>query len=200
MMQKLWAVVQREYLERVRTRWFVVATVFGPILFGSLMYLPAYMATRSGGSVDVARIRILDATGSDLGRRVATALNGGLFGDTTRTRVEGVTEATLAAAESTATRAVIAREIRGYLVLDRSVFVGKPSRYAGTNEATAATWEVPNVDEMVNELKAKGVTFEHYDLPDTKREGDVHVAGGTRVAWFKDPDGNILSIVTSRKT
>ena len=147
-MQKLWAVVQREYLERVRTRWFVVATVFGPILFGALMYLPAYMATRSGGSVDVARIRILDATGSDLGRRVATALNGGLFGDTTRTRVEGVTEATLAAAESTATRAVIAREIRGYLVLDRSVFVGKPSRYAGTNATSVS--DMRRIENAVN--------------------------------------------------
>src|SRR5687768_13461184 len=96
-MRKLWAVVQREYMERVRTRWFVLATVFGPIVFGSLMYLPAYMATRSRASQDVARIRILDATQSDLGRRVATSLNGGLFGDTTRTRVENVTAATLAA-------------------------------------------------------------------------------------------------------
>ena len=44
-------------------------------------------------------------------------------------------------------------------------------------------------------LKAKGVRFEHYDLPGTKREGDVHVTGDMKVAWFKDPDGNILSVV-----
>ena len=43
-------------------------------------------------------------------------------------------------------------------------------------------------------LKGKGVRFEHYDLPDTTREGDVHVSGDIRVAWFKDPDGNILSL------
>jgi catechol 2,3-dioxygenase-like lactoylglutathione lyase family enzyme len=66
------------------------------------------------------------------------------------------------------------------------------SKYAGTNKATAVTWEVDDVDAEVSELKAKGVTFEHYDMPDTKLEGDVHVAGDMRIAWFKDPDGNIL--------
>lgn len=70
------------------------------------------------------------------------------------------------------------------------------SQYAGTNKATAATWAVPDVDAVARELRAKGVAFEHYDLPGTTRSGDVHVSGRTRVAWFKDPDGNILSIVT----
>jgi catechol 2,3-dioxygenase-like lactoylglutathione lyase family enzyme len=70
------------------------------------------------------------------------------------------------------------------------------SQYAGTNKATAATWVVGDeVDDVVRALKAKGVKFEHYDLPDTTRNGDVHVSGRTRVAWFKDPDGNILSLV-----
>ena len=70
------------------------------------------------------------------------------------------------------------------------------SQYARTNKATAATWVVgADVEGVVRALKAKGVTFEHYDLPGTTRQGDVHVAGKTKVAWFKDPDGNILSIV-----
>ena len=70
------------------------------------------------------------------------------------------------------------------------------SQYAGTNRATAATWVVGSeVDAIARALKAKGVAFEHYDMPDMKREGDVHVGGDVRVAWFKDPDGNILSIV-----
>jgi catechol 2,3-dioxygenase-like lactoylglutathione lyase family enzyme len=71
------------------------------------------------------------------------------------------------------------------------------SQYAGTNEATAVTWNVDDVDVEVRELREKGVSFEHYDLPEIKRAGDVHVAGDTKVAWFKDPDGNILSIVSS---
>jgi hypothetical protein len=70
------------------------------------------------------------------------------------------------------------------------------SQYAGTNKATAAMWEVgEDVDNIVRELKAKGVQFEHYDLPGMKREGDIHVIGKIRTAWFKDPDGNILCIV-----
>jgi hypothetical protein len=70
------------------------------------------------------------------------------------------------------------------------------SQYAGTNQATAVTWTVgDDVEGVVRALKAKGVTFEHYDMPDMTRAGDVHVAGDMKVAWFKDPDGNILNIV-----
>jgi catechol 2,3-dioxygenase-like lactoylglutathione lyase family enzyme len=70
------------------------------------------------------------------------------------------------------------------------------SQFAGTNKATAVTWAVgTELDQIVKTLKRKGVTFEHYDMPGTTREGDVHVSGKVRVAWFKDPDGNILSIV-----
>jgi hypothetical protein len=68
------------------------------------------------------------------------------------------------------------------------------SQYAGTNQATSVTWTVGDVDGTVRDLKSKGVRFEHYDMPNTKHEGDVHVQGGRRVAWFKDPDGNIHAI------
>ena len=70
------------------------------------------------------------------------------------------------------------------------------STFAGTNKATALTWAVDDVEDVVRTLKSKGVKFEHYDLPDTRREGDVHVSGDLKVAWFKDPDGNILSVVS----
>jgi catechol-2,3-dioxygenase len=70
------------------------------------------------------------------------------------------------------------------------------SQFAGTNRATAATWMVEDdLEGVVQALKAKGVTFEHYDFPGMKREGDLHVTGKSRAAWFKDPDGNILALV-----
>jgi catechol 2,3-dioxygenase-like lactoylglutathione lyase family enzyme len=77
-----------------------------------------------------------------------------------------------------------------------TIYVYK-SQYAGTNQATAVTWVVgEDVEDVVQTLKAKGVTFEHYyDMPDMTLKGDVHVAGNMKVAWFKDPDGNILNIV-----
>ena len=71
------------------------------------------------------------------------------------------------------------------------------SQYARTNKATSATWSVDGVEGLARELKAKGVTFEHYDdLPGVTRDGDIHhIGGGMKGAWFKDPDGNILHIV-----
>jgi catechol 2,3-dioxygenase-like lactoylglutathione lyase family enzyme len=78
----------------------------------------------------------------------------------------------------------------------RSAVMVYQSRFAGTNKATAATWVVGGaLDAIVRGLEAKGVAFEHYDMPETTRDGAVHISGKTRVAWFKDPDGNILSIV-----
>jgi catechol 2,3-dioxygenase-like lactoylglutathione lyase family enzyme len=69
------------------------------------------------------------------------------------------------------------------------------SEFAGTNQGTAALWEVEDVEGTVEELRAKGVTFEHYDdLQGLTRKGDIHRAGDFSVAWFKDPAGNILSI------
>jgi len=71
------------------------------------------------------------------------------------------------------------------------------SQYAGTNKATAATWPVgEDIERIVQALKAKGVTFEHYDMPGMTLKGDVHVADGMKAAWFKDPDGNIHALVT----
>ena len=71
------------------------------------------------------------------------------------------------------------------------------SQYAGTNKATAATWVVgEDLEGIVQALRAKGVGFEHYDLPDTTRKGDVHFAGRIRVAWLKDPDGNIIALTS----
>jgi catechol 2,3-dioxygenase-like lactoylglutathione lyase family enzyme len=70
------------------------------------------------------------------------------------------------------------------------------SQYAGTNRATALNWEVDSVEDAVRELKGRGVTFEHYDLPNTRLQGDVHVSGSMKAAWFKDPDGNILALVS----
>ena len=70
------------------------------------------------------------------------------------------------------------------------------SEYAGTNQATALTWVVgDDVEGVVSKLKTKGVAFEHYDMPGMKREGDIHIGGDMKVAWFKDPDGNILNVV-----
>nr|WP_041296413.1 VOC family protein [Janthinobacterium sp. Marseille] len=71
------------------------------------------------------------------------------------------------------------------------------SQYAGSNKATTLMWDVGDeIDTIARALKEKGVVFEHYDLPGLTLEGDLHVGGNMKVAWFRDPDGNILSIVS----
>jgi len=141
-MRKLLVVTAREYLERVRTRWFIVATVFGPIIFGLLLFVPPWMASRSKASTNVARIIILDGTGTDLGKRIAVELNGGIMGDTARTEVRQVAPARMAEAESLATRQTIAKETRGYLVVDSSTMAGESVRYAGNNATSTADMRV----------------------------------------------------------
>jgi len=71
-----------------------------------------------------------------------------------------------------------------------------PSQYAGTNQATAATWEVPDIDAAVEDLKSKGVTFEHFEMPAEAGtwDGDVLTSDSEKAAWFKDPDGNTLCL------
>lgn len=70
------------------------------------------------------------------------------------------------------------------------------SEEAGTNRANAVVWAVgEEIEAIVAELAAKGVVFEHYDDFDGMRvEGDLHVVGEMKLAWFKDPDGNVLHL------
>lgn len=69
------------------------------------------------------------------------------------------------------------------------------SEFAGTNKATALTFEVDDAEKEVRDLKEKGIFFEHYEMPGLTQQGDLHVAESFKTAWFKDPDGNILSLV-----
>lgn len=68
------------------------------------------------------------------------------------------------------------------------------SDHAGTNKATALTFDVGDIDSEVRELKEKGIFFEHYDVEGLSPKGDIYEGEGMRTAWFKDPDGNILSL------
>jgi len=59
---------------------------------------------------------------------------------------------------------------------------------------TILGWEVPDIAKAVSALKKKGVQFERYGLPTQDAEGIWTAPGGAKVAWFKDPDANILSL------
>ena len=72
-----------------------------------------------------------------------------------------------------------------------------PTPNAGTSLASQAFWQVDDVDREVIELKARGVTFEQYDMPGARSPTGAITAGGAKAAWFKDTEGNILAIIES---
>jgi ABC-2 type transport system permease protein len=80
MTAKLWAVVRREYLERVRTKGFVIGTILGPLILGAMMIVPVF-AMRS--SSKLLRVAVLDRVGT-LGPAVEEALRAARFDDKPR--------------------------------------------------------------------------------------------------------------------
>ena len=59
---------------------------------------------------------------------------------------------------------------------------------------TILGWQVPDIVKAVSELTAKGVTFERYGFAGQDAQGIWTAPGGAKIAWFKDPDGNILGL------
>jgi catechol 2,3-dioxygenase-like lactoylglutathione lyase family enzyme len=75
------------------------------------------------------------------------------------------------------------------------VFLYK-STFAGTNKASCAFFTIDNLETEMADLRTRGVVFENYDLPGMKTVNGVVVSpGGTKNAWFKDPDGNIMALI-----
>ncbi|HYV66715.1 MAG TPA: VOC family protein [Myxococcales bacterium] len=69
-----------------------------------------------------------------------------------------------------------------------------PTPNAGTSRASQAFWQVDDIEREVKELKARGVTFESYDMPGMTKDG-IATTGAAKAAWFKDTEGNILALV-----
>jgi catechol 2,3-dioxygenase-like lactoylglutathione lyase family enzyme len=65
---------------------------------------------------------------------------------------------------------------------------------AGTSSATLATWYVEDIERVVDELTAVGVELARYDFLEHDSRGITARAGGGRIAWFRDPDGNTFAI------
>src|SRR3954468_9388246 len=129
-MAKLWAIIKREYLERVRSKWFLIATFFGPIFFSAIIIVPAWLASRSKATSDVYNTVILDATATGFGDRLAA----NIAGDTVaahKPRVRLVAPGDLTRAESTATHEVMRKEHTGYIVVNQQTLAGESARYAG---------------------------------------------------------------------
>ena len=150
-MAKLWAVIKREYLTRVQNKWFVISTIFVPIMLMVMMVLPAYLAMKSRASTRVGNVAILDATGTDLGEKIAATLaadSAARAAGAKPPEVRVVPDGDLAAAESLATQQTIKNTITGYLVLDSATISGRRARYAGRNASS-----IPDVERLRNVVR-----------------------------------------------
>jgi len=147
-MRKLWIVAQREFMERVRSRWFIVSTILVPGLLGLSIFIPIFFSSRAAPSQDMARITIIDASGSGFGAGLAARLDGGATGDTAAEYVNVVPTA-IADAESTATRDVINGRRKGYLVVGPILWPKPDVRYAGSN--ATSTIDMSRLQRLVHD-------------------------------------------------
>lgn len=140
-MAKLWAIIKREYLERVRSKWFVIATMFGPVIMGALVIVPAYITARSKSTEAIFNSTILDATNTGIGERVSLAIVGNNPKATVRPKVLVIPASALTMAESTATFETVQRRSNGYIVLDQQTLAGEKARYAGRSATSIPDME-----------------------------------------------------------
>lgn len=164
---KLWAIVRREYIERVRTRWFKISTIFAPILFAAIAFLPILLIRSDQKSI-APRVLILDATGRGLGTYVAKSLvaTQGTSDDSITPDLRIVNPQEIGTARDSATSEVAHRLANGYVLLDSATLRGDSVTYAGrtadsksdrTNIATAVRSALMALRLQTNGLSAAAV-------------------------------------------
>jgi len=144
-MAKLFAVIKREYLERVRTVWFIVVTLVGPVFFAAIMILPGYLSVKGMREARVSNLAIVDATGAGLGQRVAERLATPQLSSASDAqqlaRVVTVTSADVATREAEFLAAIQARELNGVLILDSATLTTGRARYLGRDAGSVGQVE-----------------------------------------------------------
>ena len=134
-LRKLGVVFRREYLERVRSKWFLIGTLLGPVFLGVIMVLPTYISMKQRPGNEITNVVVLDATGTGLGARVGTALTRS-FPAASAPQVKVVSPERLSVAEDSSVNAVIRKEINGFIVLDSNTVANRSVRYAGRNASS----------------------------------------------------------------
>jgi ABC-2 type transport system permease protein len=147
-MAKLWTVIKREYLERVRSKWFLIVTFLGPVFFAALFIVPTWLAARSRATSEIYNTTILDATSTGFGQRLAVAIAGDTTDRKKIPQVIVVPPAALTKAESTATQDVMSKKKVGYLVVTDQTVAGETAKYAGRNASS-----LPDMSQLRSALR-----------------------------------------------
>jgi ABC-2 type transport system permease protein len=145
-MDKLFVVVKREFMERIRNKWFLIMTLLMPAIMAAMILLPAYLALRSSGSDNNNRIIIIDASGAGLGQSILGNLRldsaAARLGDSlapARPDLRVVSPADLKAAEEKALAEVTKpHSYAGYLTVTDATLSTGDARYAGRNASSIA--------------------------------------------------------------
>ncbi|MDB4881169.1 MAG: hypothetical protein JWL60_2615 [Gemmatimonadetes bacterium] len=159
-MRKLGVVFKREYLERVRSKWFLIGTLLGPVFFAMITVVPILISAKTKISTDLANVAILDATSSGIGERFAQGLRA-RFPQSPAPQVRNVAPASVPREEDRATRDVQDKAIRGYFVVDSNTLAGRSVRYAGRNASSLS--DVENLTSVIRQqvlsqrLTAEGI-------------------------------------------
>jgi ABC-2 type transport system permease protein len=140
-MGKLLVVFRREYLERVRSKWFLVGTLLGPVFFALITVVPILISSKTKASSSVADVVVIDATGVGMGEQVAQGLRA-RFPDGPTPDVRKVDPASVPREEDRATLEVQNKEHRGFLVLDSATVEGRAATYAGRNASSLGDIEI----------------------------------------------------------
>lgn len=139
-MRKLGVVFRREYLERVRSKWFLIGTLLGPLFMGAVTILPTYMSMKQRPGNDLTNVVVLDATGTGLGARVGAEL-AKKYPAAPAPAVKTVAPERLTVAEDSAVNAVVRKEYVGFIVLDSNTVANRSVTYAGRNASSLSDVE-----------------------------------------------------------
>lgn len=141
-MRKVWAVIRREFIERVRTKWFWISAILGPVFFAAIILVPVLLS-RGGG---IRRIAVVDGARSGFGTQVAEALSAGRsFRAQTIPAGVGVLDSLTAQVE--------AKQLDGFLILPDDVIETGRAEYRGSNVSSIQA--VEDLQRALNRLVVK---------------------------------------------
>lgn len=181
-MSRLWSIVRREYIERVRSKAFIVATILGPILTGSFMVIPALVAGRAGKPL---RVAVLDASGV-LAGPVEAALARQQRDGAARFIVEPSGPEAEATREASLKAAVIEGRLDGYLLLPADALEKAGASYFGKNVSNMIDLRLMEdaVSDTLVGLRLTGAGLDQRRIRDLTRKLDLKTirlsAGGER--------------------
>jgi ABC-2 type transport system permease protein len=135
-MRKIWVVIRREFVEKVRTKWFILSTVLGPVMMAAFIVVPMRMAERDATE---RSIRILDASTSELGRRIEDLFAGPL---PVRAERIGVTVPQMAEVADSLNALVGEKVLDGYLIVTDATASEGEAEYRGSNVSSQADMQV----------------------------------------------------------